>query len=223
MKEKIIIHVGLHKTGTTFLQHEIFPKIENINIIQPSHIWTAKLHPSKINLVSDEGLSGLPFSDNTTENRFLLLNKIKLHFPNAKIIIGLREKNSLVLSLYKHHIKRGGMLPFNKWYTDELNKDYLDFDKYINHIKSLFDDVFIYHFEELKKDADTIIANMCRFMGVGVPLYENKKHNVGYIDEQIPIACFLNQFLSPNIVGKSLWLSGSRRWLHIFKYKVVTT
>ena len=29
----IIIHVGLHKTGTTFLQKEIFSRMKNINYI----------------------------------------------------------------------------------------------------------------------------------------------------------------------------------------------
>ena len=222
INEKIIIHVGLHKTATTFLQQEIFPKIENINIIEPLYIWM-KLHPSKINLISNEILSGFPFGDNIAEERFSLINRLKLCFPDAKIIIGLREKKSFIHSLYKHYIKRGGMLPFNKWCNNELNKDYLDFNKYVNHIKSLFDNVFIYHYEELKKDTDTVIADMCGFMGVNIPSYENKKHNVGYIDEQVPIARFLNNFLPSGIVSQLLWLSGSRRWLHIFKYKVVTT
>jgi len=30
-KYNIVFHLGLHKTGTTFLQQEIFPKLSGVN------------------------------------------------------------------------------------------------------------------------------------------------------------------------------------------------
>ena len=55
----MIVHVGLHKTGTTFLQREIFPKIKNVNYNRD--VFWVKNYKNKINVISNEWLSGQPY------------------------------------------------------------------------------------------------------------------------------------------------------------------
>ena len=55
----IVIHLGLHKTGTTFLQQEIFPKLAGVNYKVYFDENKYEFN-DEINLISCESLSGSP-------------------------------------------------------------------------------------------------------------------------------------------------------------------
>lgn len=46
IKKKIIIHIGLHKTATSFFQSEVFPNLDNILFL--GNVGTADLERKKI-------------------------------------------------------------------------------------------------------------------------------------------------------------------------------
>ena len=135
----IYIHVGFHRTGSTFLQTEFFPNIPNSNYINQfdiieelasitttdGFIWEnteikentfksliEKLDSTKINIISAEALSGYPFSKSI--NRSLVFNRIKTMFPEAKIILGIRSQDKLIQSFYSLYIREGGTLKINE-------------------------------------------------------------------------------------------------------------
>lgn len=173
---KIFIHIGLHKTGTSFLQKVIFPNLKGINykIYYKPDIF--ELQENKINLISCESLSGNPLSSVRFGDldRKLLIYGLKKMYPNAAIIVGFRHKENWLKSLYANRIKQGNYVRnFNDFY-DRFNKEYLDFEGYEKLIKSLFSNVYVYQFEDLKNNPTEFVQNICKFIGVPFPEYKNK-------------------------------------------------
>lgn len=107
MKGDIIIHIGLHKTGTSFLQRVIFPKLDGVYYIRTNkafEILSIRAIENKITLLSHEILSGKPGSIGRKDFRFELADSLKKLFPNAKIIIGIGELEPWLKSLHKQSI-----------------------------------------------------------------------------------------------------------------------
>lgn len=133
--EDIIIHLGLHKTGSTFLQKEFFPLHRKrcgyvdarkqlrgfLDYILYSHdfefdsqqalqIFNKEISHTDATdgrvLISDEQFCGSPW-DNAAYRRsyFDRLNSV---FPMAKYIIVLRNQTDMIRSLYLQYIKTGG-------------------------------------------------------------------------------------------------------------------
>jgi sulfotransferase family protein len=184
-KQKIFIHVGLHKTGTTFLQKKVFPKMHDVNLItvfnteiigNKNFILCSMLSDIKINLISDEALSCVPYSPGITQNRYEIASRLYRLFPNAKIIVTFREKSSWIKSVYKQYHKKDRAtmgISFDVWYDTIFDKDLLDYKKYELFLKGLFSDVLVLQYEELKEQPDEFIKKICMFMGVSLPKYEN--------------------------------------------------
>ena len=122
---EIIFHIGLHKTGTTFLQRYVFPKLKNVNLFctdgRPFN-GIEDLEKDKINLISIENLSGSPFSSNEF-TRYTIMEELAKLYPNAKIIVTFRNKNSWLKSLYSQYIKTGGTYTYPEWRKKIFNAD----------------------------------------------------------------------------------------------------
>jgi len=180
MKE-IYIHIGLVKTGSTWLQESLFPKLEltlvrtNKDFLNMSKAKTGKF------LISNEGLGGNQHQP--VEFRYYFAHGIKKLHPNAKIIIGIRDANSWLRSIYLQNVKTGHIeLSYLDWYNNILDLRLCDFNKYVKLLRLLFGDynVFVYTFKDFKNSKHNIIENLCRFMNVDCPAtIDDKKLNVG--------------------------------------------
>lgn len=125
----VCIHVGLHKTATTFLQSAVFPTLENTAYLsrpytQLNHAFNklqyadeTRFNPQEIiqelsqfqnqNIfISDEMLSGVPNFNYV--NRSVIAHRLKKLFPNGKIILFLRGQEDMILSLHNTWIKNIG-------------------------------------------------------------------------------------------------------------------
>ena len=134
-KGSMVFHIGLHNTGSSWLQEEFFPLIEDAFV------------------VSNEDLSGLPWHiGHGVEFRDMLMYGLFRLYPDARIVIGVREKKSWVDALYGHYVKRGGVLGFGDW-LENFDMRLCDFQSYVDCLKSLFKSgVFVYSFEDFKSD-----------------------------------------------------------------------
>lgn len=169
--DNILIHIGLHKTGTTWLQNELFTtnndvfepmsmsKIssghstladdfifdQNNNLLNSFDNNTMVINKSlqsildakntdKIFVMSHERLSGYPSSSGF--DAAAISKRIKLFFPNGKILIVIREQASCIFSNYFQYLKEGG--------TKSL-KTYLN-TKYDGRIPGFSENYFKYHF-----------------------------------------------------------------------------
>jgi hypothetical protein len=113
--KEIFFHVGLGKTGTTYLQYELFPKLKGIHYIQRTRYQHAPeiIARGEHNryLVSREFDQQLPVE----------VAKFSSHFPHAKVIIVLRRHDSWIASQYRRFAKNGIHVPFDRFF--DIDKD----------------------------------------------------------------------------------------------------
>lgn len=108
--KQIYFHVGLGKTGTTYLQYELFPKLKGIYYIQRTRYQNAidiinkTNHPSY--LVSREFDQQLPEE----------VAHFSKHFPDAKVIIVFRRHDGWIASQYRRFAKNGIHVDFNTFF-----------------------------------------------------------------------------------------------------------
>lgn len=130
--QKLLIHIGYHKTGSTYLQEDWFAD-ENLPFIGP---WSREtllidfikaspfeFEPQKMQnkygdminelyelgkttVLSYEDFSGCPGSGGY--NSAEIAKRLFSVFPDAKILIFIRKQQDVLLSYYKQYIRDGG-------------------------------------------------------------------------------------------------------------------
>lgn len=128
-------------------------------------------------LISAEWLSGNPSIEGNQELRFQIVDRLKLMYPNAGIILGFREKRGWIISAYSQYVKNGGVKNFSYWKNHIFNESSLKFAEYEDYIRKKFKRVYIYSFEELKQNPDKVITEICYFIGEPVPNWNKKIYN----------------------------------------------
>lgn len=165
--KKVYIHVGFHKTATTFLQRRIYPKMQNVTHIKNKHISEtlydirlksltdgnielirdrfAKWEEGRPLLISYEGLSGSPFSQKRSKQQESILKDLRRVFPaesyDVRIIIGIREQVKLVTSLYLQYIHQGGTQKPETYFKEMQEFGVLDhfyYDRYLEMVEDIF-------------------------------------------------------------------------------------
>jgi len=193
MKEDVIIHVGLQKTGTTFLQEEIFKKFKNARYIRDISFTNLCFKRDKKTIIANESLSGNPYSDDV--DRFQIIDNLHKLFPDAKIIIGYRNKKDMKRSLYSQYIRNGGYVYNLLTLTNVMI--YTEYEEYIKYIQSLFKDVFVYNYDwDLKKEhKGAFIIQLCDFIGEPVQNYQDKRYRVRLKPYQLRTMKTINKLL----------------------------
>lgn len=177
---ELILHIGLHKTGTTYLQKSYFPFLKGLNYFSGYPFFTLFGQQELVNktLISKEALSGLPWNekwkkgipneDHWFSSFKLSVNNLKTVFPDARIIIVFRKHGDLLLSLYKQYIQEGGILPFSKFYGDEgvIRKEDLLFQERIQVLKNNFNHVDVLSYEKFKAEGDSYFDNYFSTLGI---------------------------------------------------------
>lgn len=187
--KKIIIHVGLAKTGTTFLQKEFFPKIENAVVYGPYNNFlgvNSKFENNKISIISDETLSidSLMYRIASREE---VMMRLKILFPSAKIIFVLRDKESFQKSFHSEYVKWGGSKSYKDWLEDNIrdNPNVFDFDRYVKLINSLFDEVLILNYNDFIENKEIFLKKICDFIDVDMPRYKDVRYNIRLDDKTV--------------------------------------
>jgi len=223
-KPEIILHVGMHKTGTTFLQWNVFHFVDAnylwhvfykswlkdlLNIEKKADYEKIKnklssiLKNDKINIISEENIYTYQFSKK--DDRFILLDRIKKVIPEAKIIIGTRKKQENLVSWYVEYVAVGGILDFQGFLDKHMNLQKLEYEPYIDKLIEYYgkENVFIYTLDELRKDQDAVLKNLCKFMNVKPPKkYRKKPARVGYGFTALKISLFINRFFKTPVNKK---------------------
>lgn len=134
MAMKLLIHPGFHKTGTSWLQDSVFSKEVLFNSLfthteidallvrlhdldfDPAEVHSAAKprlaagQAGSIPVVSSEILSGTMF-DGSRDSK-VLADRLKASFPEAKILLTVRNQSSILASVYVQYLKRGGRKKF---------------------------------------------------------------------------------------------------------------
>lgn len=190
----LLIHIGYHKTGTTFLQTGLFrspgfvrawpastlrEKLVNVSELSfdPEGARAdllAAAHddrpPGTVLVASDERLSGTPHAGGF--DSALIARRLAQVFPEAKVLIGIREQADAVYSVYQQYVRDGGsasvwayLHPRAPTQVPQPRAEHWEYDRLIALYQDLFgrERVLVLPFEWLRADASEFLARICVF------------------------------------------------------------
>ena len=172
-----VYHVGLHKTGSTFLSSHVFPLFDDESVRQHDHTmygnfyeWLVSGHPHV--LFANNYISGEPDRSNCDG-----LAGIHAINPKAKIIISIRSQTTMLRSIYWLCVKTGDARSFEQFVADIIANGKLDYDTLVESYRKVFGkaNVLVLLFEELTGTPQTTVERLARFFGVPAPAPASQK------------------------------------------------
>ncbi len=200
MNGSVFIHVGYHKAASTYLQKFVFPVIEAnyvflagykrhvLDMVQSETCddrgvknWIeAEIrrkygnNPYPATVLSHEELSGMPCGYKTV-NPMMVADNLRRLFPQAKILIVVRNQFSYLRSIYTYRVAIKGeeSRSFAQFLEEEGALglwEKLEYDKLVSYYISLFgkDAVCVLPLELLKKDTGEFCRKLSLFLRVPV-------------------------------------------------------
>jgi hypothetical protein len=172
---KIAFHIGLHKTGTTFMQRHVFSAWPGLNYLRFRNLeYFLRLDPSQAYLVSCEGLSGSTFAP--IGERLEAVRRLAEMFPRAKIIISFRRHGDYLASLYSQYLRYGGKEPFDRFFADAgggsslLQPQDILFNDILEEVRARFGHPpFIYTTDDIREQLPETLDDLGAFLGVAPP------------------------------------------------------
>lgn len=171
--------MGLSKTGSTFLQHQVFPKIKNIY-----YLPTVKYRHA-LKLIPDIKASNILVSREFDQQFEQEVKKFSAAYPDAYPIIVLREHSSWALSNYKRFVKNGHPISFREFIDIEKDeglfklKDF-DYERYIDLLEYHFSQkALVLFYEDLKQNPQAFVQEILEYTGASLEMQKvnwNPKH-----------------------------------------------
>jgi hypothetical protein len=201
-----LVHIGYHKTGTNWLQEEFFgdpatgyrwldkrPVTHPVNRLirtRPLDFDATTIRKEfdpliegaeaagLLPVVSFGRLSGHPYSGGYDSKE--IADRLKQVFPEARILIVIREQRSMILSTYKQYVKAGGastvehfLVPGRKhgWRVPGFDFGHFEYDRPIRYYQSLYgrDAVLALPYDQFVADGRGFVDEIARFAGRPVP------------------------------------------------------
>lgn len=197
----LLIHIGFHKTGSTWLQQCLFgdaargfsslsdtPRhalVERFVLPDPLGYDGAAMaaqyrpaidaaHAERRTLVlSHERLSGYPSSGG--RDRAMIAERLHATFPQARILMVIREQRALIDSMYRQHITDGGVESVRRFLEPAepglcrkpgFTLDFYAFDRLIALYHALFGDrLLVLPVEQLARDPQGFADRIADFCG----------------------------------------------------------
>ncbi|MBA3492053.1 MAG: sulfotransferase [Rubrobacteraceae bacterium] len=191
-----LLHIGYHKTGTTWLQRHVFgdagsgfsqlggaQRLIAVNAFdfRPKRIRKQMerkmgLAQGLVPVLSSERLSGEPhFGGYDSE---IIADRLAAVFPNARILIVVREQMSMFLSIYKEYIRRGGAAslrqylatPRDGYWMPQFRFEFLEYHRLIGYYQHHFgaESVMVLPYELLRARPGRFLGMIGEFVGVPV-------------------------------------------------------
>lgn len=172
MNKTKVLHLGFHKTGTTFLQEEIFPLLADTLLTRAHHdIWKkCENDTSNVWLHSDESISGSLWSseDSYIQSFHRRTTNFCSIFEPKKIIVTVRPSEKWLPSLYKQYLHEGGTIAPDSFFDPidgviQLN-DCLMLQK-LQWIEKLGIEMLVLSQEEMRQNESRTIEKIEAFIG----------------------------------------------------------
>ncbi len=162
-----LIHIGYHKTASTWLQENLFDneasgfkrfisqreirdKLILVNGLDFNEEEFKDYYKSLVNddscsVISNERLSGNPHSGGYDSKE--IADRLKACFPEGKILIVIREQKDMILSTYIQYVRAGGACALHDYLEPSkrnqaimplFNYEYFNYYRLVNYYQKLF-------------------------------------------------------------------------------------
>lgn len=224
--QKVYFHVGISKTGSTFLQKRVFPFLSKIDYVPTNRYQNIFFEIEKIK--SKNILISREFDRQFEIEVVKFSNK----YPQSTPIIVLRRHDEYFASQYKRFVKNGftgGLNDFLDLEDDSgfFKKTHFSFKHQINVLKEHFSKkpiVLFYH--DLKSNPKKFIADLCFYTNTTINIESvnfSSKHR-SYSEKQLKTIKVVSKYfdlrkrrLFNNTLFHLIW----RFYLSIFRYSVL--
>jgi len=230
----VLVHIGMHKTGTSFLQRQVFPQLENVLYSRNFNLRDYYKQEGEAIVISDELLSGNPFIEDTFGDFRIKVHAISTLFPSAVILVCFRDPVEYIISLYKQFLHQGGAICFDDFFNLEntgiLKIEDLNYFERLEILNDNFKRVLGYKFETFKRNPGLIYQEIGKILGVDVSYSGNSKSHGNVSIKtvwQVKSLIMLNKFfgftykrsfyrrnnLTPrDLIQKKLAFVGGKKW-----------
>lgn len=186
MDKQLIIHVGLRKTGTTYMEKAIY-KPNGYKVVNGA---TKVADMLGADIITCNGWAGSVWTGHNSWYGWLsgtkvgrLVENVAMiddMFNNPKIIISTRDLRSLIISHYKQHLHTGGILTLDE-YLDGIDRHTLMYDTHFDSIIRLLgsDRFFTYDHQRIIDDLPALVNDLSKFTGLNFTVLNNTPANVG--------------------------------------------
>jgi len=108
-QSEIYFHVGLGKTGTTFLQYNVFNKLKGVYYIQRTKYKKA------IKIIGQGAAEKYFISREFDQQIEVEVMQFAKHYPNTTAIIVFRRHDGWIASQYRRFVKNGYICSFEEF------------------------------------------------------------------------------------------------------------
>lgn len=226
--KEVILHIGYHKTATSFFQRSYYPAVKNYLYV--NRFWVQKhiLNPSPFSYDSRNVIQELNGKSDKEADRIILCEeemlghihnggfngcgtkviaeRLKETFPDAKVVVFLRNQIDIIGSAYRQYVRQGGNYSVNRYLYHPDNNNFItplfsfehfDYSGVLRFYKRLFgDNLHVYLYEDFAKDNKGFIEKYTADMGLNLDCgkLKFKQYNPGISNAAINIAKVVNLF-----------------------------
>ena len=170
MEKIIYFHVGISKTGSTFLQQRVFPILKNIH-----YIPTRKYHKinEEISSIKKGNILVSREFDRQFEREVDLFAK---GHKNAIPIIVFRRHDQYLASQYRRFVKNGFKHDVKRFFDIDndlgfFKKIHFNFTHQVNYLKTAFDtEPLVFVYDDLKRSSGDFIQKLSSLINAQVDL-----------------------------------------------------
>lgn len=257
----VLVHIGLHKTGSTWVQRYVFKHPERgftdatgephrkiiKRFVMPDPLFfdpvetashyaparDAAREAGATFVISHERLSGHPSSGGV--DRGMIADRLRATFPDARVLIVIREQRSLIESMYGLHIRLGGVESVHRYLTrpkpyfarkPSFSLEMYEFDRLIDLYQKLFgkDRVLVLPLELLARQPQQFVDRITAFCGhPPIPLGPTKRLNVRrphvmqLVQRPLNMLFYHNELSPGALVNVQNFKKRYARFSHLFK------
>jgi hypothetical protein len=209
-----LLHIGYHKTGSTWLQQKVFSnpeagfrRIAGPESLRPTFIeinpfgfnpdivrkhFKPKIREAQdeqlVPVLSNERLSGSPYAGGYDGG--LIADRLAAVFPDARVLVVIRKQSSLLMSIYKAYVRKGGAASFEQFVSPltgttrmpSFRFDFLEYHRLIGYYMDLFGsgNVLALPYELLNTQPEAFLEHIGEFAGVAATAKNLRSMNVSH-------------------------------------------